>query len=139
MSRIHESDHAEEFDNVKNEELTPSDRKSSPAKLSNSHETQEEENYQVSDEIISQNNTSKQKSIINNILYIISFPWYMLKILINLLFRGKWKLKTLHCFENFFMLYSRFVFRNSIVVVFVISIICLLLGIGKFCKEPTFR
>ena len=133
MSRIYESDHAKEFDDIKNEDLTPSDQKDSPEKLSNSHKVQEEENRQVSDEIINQNNISKQKSIINNILHIISFPWYMLKILINLLFRGKWKLKTLHCFENFFMLYSRFVFRNSIVIILVISIICLLLGIGKFC------
>ncbi|OII75859.1 hypothetical protein cand_028880 [Cryptosporidium andersoni] len=103
MSRIYESDHAKEFDDIKNEDLTPSDQKDSPEKLSNSHKVQEEENRQVSDEIINQNNISKQKSIINNILHIISFPWYMLKILINLLFRGKWKLKTLHCFENFFI------------------------------------
>ncbi|KAK6588644.1 hypothetical protein RS030_3468 [Cryptosporidium xiaoi] len=66
----------------------------------------------------------------------IIWPIRLIKKLANFLFRGKWKLITLDYFERFFMLYSRFVFRNPISFILVTTLICLVLGIGHFFRHP---
>ncbi|KAH8738780.1 hypothetical protein FG386_000571 [Cryptosporidium ryanae] len=66
----------------------------------------------------------------------IIFPARLFKKLVDFLFRGKWKLLTLDYFERFFMLYSRFVFKNPVSFILVTTVICLILGIGHFYRHP---
>ncbi|POM84146.1 Patched family protein [Cryptosporidium meleagridis] len=66
----------------------------------------------------------------------IKMPAKLLQKCVDVIFHGKWKMITLNYFERFFMVYSRFVFRHSMAVIIVVTLICLFLGIGHLFRHP---
>lgn len=90
--------------------------------------TKDDENRRVNMIKSSESSFPTIKSTIEKI----KMPAKFLQKCVDVVFHGKWKILTLNCFERFFMVYSRFVFRHSVAVIIVMTLICLFLGIGKF-------
>ncbi|OII73957.1 patched family protein [Cryptosporidium ubiquitum] len=94
--------------------------------------TKDDENRQVKMIKSSESSFPTIKSTIEKI----KMPARFLQKCVDVIFHGRWKMITLNCFERFFMVYSRFVFRHSVAVIVVVTLICLFLGIGHFFRHP---